>query len=474
MERVITSTADIQRVYEAQRANRFEVGKSSAKERIVKLKNLLQVFLEHKDALAEAMYADFGKPKTEVMLTEIYTVQSQIKSAIANVHDWMRDEPVGTKLALLGTSSYIRYEPKGSSLIISPWNYPADLTFGPLSSAIAAGCTAIIKPSEFTPHTSAVMRQIIEKAFPANEVAVLEGDVSVSQVLLQLKFDHIFFTGAPAIGKIVMKAAAEHLTSVTLELGGKSPTIVDETANLKLATLRILVGKYMNCGQTCIAPDYIFVHESKKDALIAEIKTQLDSFYGQTDEEKRKGDLARIVSSRNFGRIKSYIEDAVLKGARVEYGGQSEESTRYIAPTILTGVNDDMAVLQEEIFGPLLPIMTYKSLSEVTNYINKGEKPLAMYIFSGSKRNQQYLLENTSSGGVCINETLFHVANYNLPFGGVNNSGNGKSHGVFGFREFSNQRAVLKRWLPQSATDLLRPPYTDMAKKLTDIMLRWL
>jgi aldehyde dehydrogenase (NAD+) len=474
MTTVNTATSNIERIYLAQLANRQNVGNTTASERSKKLKALRKALLDFSPQIKDAIYADFRKPAAESDLTEIFTVKSQINLALRELPRWMRNQEVDTKLALFGTSSYIKYEPKGLALIISPWNYPIDLTLGPLVSAIAAGCTAVVKPSELTPHTSEVLEKLIKSVFEENEVAVIQGDASVSQTLLAMKFNHIFFTGAPSIGKVVMRAAAEHLTSVTLELGGKSPTIVDETANISLAAKRILFGKFVNCGQTCIAPDYLFVHESKKEALISEMKSQLNTMYGTSETEQKNSDLPRVVNNRHFNRLRLTLEDAIQKGAKIEYGAKLDGNENFFSPTLLSSVSNDMQVLQDEIFGPILPIMTYKNLSEVSDYINNGEKPLAMYIFSGSKKNQEFLLNNTSSGGVSINETLLHVANYELPFGGVNNSGIGKSHGVFGFKEFSNERAVLKRWIPISAIDLLAPPYnTAKVKNITKLMLRF-
>ena len=474
MDTATISTQKIEQIYAAQQANRTAVAHSTAKERVQKLKKLLKALETFRPELQAAIYKDLRKTDAETNVTELFPAQTEIKHAIRHIYRWVRPQYVEASLALMGTTSYVQYEAKGTTLIISPWNYPINLTICPLVSAIAAGCTAILKPSELTPHTSAAMKKMIEATFDANEIAVIEGDATVSQALLKLKFDHIFFTGAPSIGKIVMKAAAEHLTSVTLELGGKSPTIVDETANLDIAARRIVFGKWTNAGQTCIAPDYIYVHSSKYDALVAAIKKAVEKNFGNTDDARLQSDMPRIVNERHTNRVKSYLDDAILRGAKIEYGGKVEVGEKYIAPTLLTDVDDDMLIMKEEIFGPLLPIIKYNDLSEVVAYINAHEKPLALYIFSKNKKNTDYLLKNTSSGGVTINDTLLHIANFDLPFGGVNNSGIGKSHGWYGFVEFSNMKAVLKQNMPFSGIDMIHPPFTPRIKQLINLFLKWL
>jgi aldehyde dehydrogenase (NAD+) len=470
----IIVTNDLQRVFTAQQANRHAVASASYKERMAKLKKLHEAVLRYRQDFRDAMYADFKKPEGEVDLVEIYPVTSEIKHAVKNLKYWMQSKSVDTPMALLGTSSYIQPEAKGVCLIISPWNFPVNLTLNPMISAIAAGNCCIVKPSEMTPHTTAVLKKLIGELFDENEIALVEGDVTVATDLLKLPFNHIFFTGAPAIGKVVMRAAAEHLTSVTLELGGKSPVIVDETANLDAAARRVVAGKYTNCGQICVSPDYVLVHETKKDAFIALIKKYVSKYYGDSDDDRKKGDYAHMVNARHFSRVKSYLDDAILRGAKLELGGVLDETCNYIPPIVLSDVNDKMLVMQEEIFGPILPIKTFTNLTESISYINQHEKPLALYIFSTSKRNQDLILKNTSAGGVTVNDVALHFYNGELPFGGVNNSGIGKSHGHFGFKEFSNEKAVLKQHLPKAGIEFMYPPFTKGVKRLIDLTIKWM
>ncbi|MDG5490757.1 aldehyde dehydrogenase family protein [Psychroserpens sp. SPM9] len=459
------------KLFEKQKANQFAVGRTHYKERLKKLK-ALQFALEktYKQELRDALYADFKKPQLETDLTEIYPVVDEINFVASNLKSWLKRQKVDTPLALLGSSSWIKNEPKGVCLIISPWNFPVNLTFGPLVSAIAAGNTVILKPSEMTPHTSKVMQAIVSDLFNDNEVALLEGDVEVSQELLKLPFNHIFFTGSPQVGKIVMKAASEHLTSVTLELGGKSPVIIDDTSNLDKAVKKIIFGKFLNAGQTCIAPDYVFINDSIKAEFIQTFKTTLKAFYSENPSESDS--LGRIVNQKHFERLKSYLDDASSRNASIEVGGVSDEKDNYIEPTLVFEVSEDSELMQNEIFGPILPVKTYKVIDEVIDYINSKEKPLALYIFSKNKKRTTQIINNTRAGSTCINHNLLQFLNHNLPFGGSNNSGIGKSHGYFGFLEFSNQRSVLKQHT-LGAVDLLMPPYSSFKQKLVDLTIKW-
>lgn len=458
-------------LFRKQQAHQFVVGNSSHKERIAKL-NALKKAIEatYKDAIRDALYADFKKPSIETDVTEIYPVVSEIKFVTSHLKQWLSNQKVDTPLALIGTSSYIKYEPKGVCLIISPWNFPLNLTFGPLVSAIAAGNTVIIKPSEMTPNTSKVMATIVQSIFKEDEVALIQGDAETSQELLKLPFNHIFFTGSPAIGKLVMKAASEHLTSVTLELGGKSPTIIDETANLKSAAKKIAWGKFINCGQVCIAPDYILIHESIKNEFLREVKIQLETFYNNNAETSES--YGRIVNQKHFKRLTNHLMDAKSKNATIEIGGNYSETDNFIEPTVISNLPEDATLMQEEIFGPILPIKTYKTIDEVIQYINSKEKPLALYIFSSSKKQINHIINNTRAGSTCINNNVLQYSNHHLPFGGSNNSGIGKSHGFFGFEEFSNKRSVLKQNF-KGAMELLFPPYTDFKKKMADFTIKW-
>lgn len=458
-------------LFSKQKDNQLNVGQSTYSQRLNKL-NALQRAIEitYREQIKEALQKDLSKPVIETELTEVYQIVGDIKHAKQHLHQWMRKQKAKTPLSMLGSSSYYIYEPKGVCLIISPWNYPFNLTFGPLVSAIAAGNTAIIKPSEMTPHSSALMAKIVEDVFTEDEVALIQGEVEVSTELLKLPFNHIFFTGSPNVGKVVMTAAAKNLSSVTLELGGKSPTIIDKTANIDKAAKKIMWGKFMNCGQICVAPDYVLIDESIKPKFIEACKVWLKHFH--SDEPKTSKSYARIVTQKHFDRLSSHIDNAKSLEAKIEVGGELDASLKYIAPTIVSNLKEDASLLQEEIFGPILPIVTYTTIDEALDYINSKERPLALYIFSKSKANTNKIIKNTRSGGTCINNNVIHYANHYLPFGGTNNSGIGKSHGFFGFKAFSNERAVVKQHT-FGVTELLFPPYTGLKEKLARLTIKW-
>jgi aldehyde dehydrogenase (NAD+) len=470
-----STTQSISTIFSAQQKNAITLRSSNAQARINKLKILLTGLHKYEKEFQDALYEDFKKNPTETILTEIVPLQSEIKHAISHIKSWMKPEKVSTPLHYLGTSGYVYYEPKGVSLILSPWNYPVSLTLSPLVSAISAGCTAMLKPSELTPHTSAALGRMIKDTFEDSEVALFEGDVNVSTALLALPFNHIFFTGSPAIGKVVMRAAANHLTSVTLELGGKSPAFIDETADLKDAAEKLVWGKFVNNGQTCIAPDYLLVKESVQKPLIDQLHQQIEKVYNADKQGIEKSDsYCRVVNQRHFTRLQNLMEDALLSGANVAIGGKVIPEERFIAPTILTDVKPSMAIMQEEIFGPLLPMMTYRSQGEAINLVNSGEKPLALYVFSKDKSNINEILSHTSAGGGCVNECLLHIGHPDLPFGGVNNSGIGKTHGRFGFLEFSNARSLLKQGTGFSGFKMLYPPYNEKVKSMVAKLKKFL
>ncbi|WP_338762894.1 aldehyde dehydrogenase family protein [Bernardetia sp. ABR2-2B] len=465
----------IDEIFEAQQNNRWAVAKTTTKERIEKLKRLQDALFNYRAAFHNSLRQDFGKPEAETDLSEIYPTSNEIKHAISNLEKWMKDESVSTPVALLGSKSYIRYEPKGVCLIIAPWNYPVNLILIPLVSAIAAGNCAILKPSEYTPHTNAIMKQLIKEVFAENEVAFVEGEVEVSKYLTEQPFDHIFFTGSTAVGKSVMKAAAENLTSVTLELGGKSPVIVDETSNIKEAAKKIVWGKFLNAGQTCIAPDYVLVHEDIEHELIQQMLKYLSEFYGQSSGERLDSpDYARIINGKQYKALVELIGKAKGQGAVIHTGGTVVEEQNYIAPTIMSEVPLDSEVMQQEIFGPIMPVIRYKYLNDALDLINKKDKPLALYLFSQERETIENVLSSTSSGGVCINDTVIHYFQHNLPFGGVNHSGIGKAHGIFGFKSFSNERAVLEQPTRFSAPQLMYPPYKSEVKSLIDFTVKWI
>ena len=465
--------ADLMRVFKAQKANSLAISLTTADERIAKLRKIQEYLVLHQAEIKAVMYADFKKPAVEVVLAEIFALTAEIKFVCKNLNSWMKPQKVPTGLANVGTSSYIKHEPKGNILIIAPWNYPLSLCIKPLVSAIAAGNVAMVKPSEMTPNTSGFVKKMLNDLFDFSEVAVFEGDSAMATALLALPFNHIFYTGNPTVGKIVMKAAAEHLASVTLELGGKSPCIIDETADAKKIAGMLTWGKWLNNGQTCIAPDYLYVHESKKDDVIRELGGAIVRMYNADGRGVEHSDsYARMVNNRHFERVKSYIDDAVLKGAKVEIGGRSISDQNFIEPTVLTGVDDAMKVMQDEIFGPVLPIISYRNREEVIQYINAREKPLALYVMSNNAENTQYFMDRTSAGDSIINDLLLQFGNSELPFGGVNNSGIGKTNGFFGFQEFSNLRGMMKRNF--GTMSFVYPPYTPKVQKLVDFFVKYL
>ncbi|KRO79272.1 MAG: aldehyde dehydrogenase [Polaribacter sp. BACL8 MAG-120531-bin13] len=462
---------DIQEIFKAQSQHQYTLGNSSASQRISRL-NALQKAVEktYRKDLQEALYKDFKKPAIETDLTEIHPVISEIKLVKKQLKSWMQPQRVKSPLVFIGSSAYVHHEPKGVCLIISPWNFPVNLTFGPLVSAIAAGNTVMIKPSEMTPNTAAVLADIVASIFKPEEVALFQGDVAVAQSLLSLPFNHIFFTGSPAVGKIVMNAAAKNLSSVTLELGGKSPTIVDASANIDQAAKKIAWGKFLNNGQICVAPDYLWVHESIKDAFVKAFIKHTTHFY--TEQAAQSTDYSRIVNENHFQRLANHLEDAKKNGGIIEMGGHVEASENYISPTLISGLTADATLLKDEIFGPILPLKTFKKIEEVIDYINAGEKPLALYLFSKKPAIIKQVLRNTRAGSTAINHSVVQYSNHHLPFGGSNNSGIGKAHGYYGFQEFSNQRSILKQF-SFSAVEMLMPPYTPFKKKLSEWTTKW-
>ncbi len=464
---------DILKIFQAKKVAFKKLRLQSIKERkavLIKLRNWVKA---NREAIREAMKSDFRKPAAEVDTTEILPVLDELKQALENLDRWTAPKKVDAPITMLGTRSIIMYEPKGVCLIISPWNYPFNLSAGPLVSALAAGNSVIIKPSEMTPHTSALITRMSKEVFTHNEVTVIEGGTQASQELLKLPFDHIFFTGSPSIGKVVMKAAAENLTSVTLELGGKSPTLVTESANAKEAAQRIAVTKFINNGQTCIAPDYILAHTSIAADLIKELKVQIPALFGGLNKNiADSADYARIVNEKHFARLSDLLREAESKGAKVETGGAMDFSQRFIDPVVLSNVSRQSRIMEEEIFGPILPIITYNLLDEAIDYVNSKPKPLALYIFGSNRSEISRIKKETSSGSVCINDCAIQFLHPNLPFGGVNTSGIGKSHGYYGFLAFSNEKPVLRQRSGFTAFKLFYPPYTSGVQRMIDWVLK--
>ena len=450
---------EVDRIYAKQQEARAAVGATDAAQRIAKIRRFHDAVMAAREEIRLAMWADYHKPPEEVDLSEVYPVVGEARHAIRHLRRWMEPRRVSTPLALLGSRSRIVHEPKGVVLIISPWNFPFNLTLGPLVSAIAAGNCAMIKPSEMTPSSAACMKRIVGRVFDESEVAIIEGDAGAAEALLKKRFDHIFFTGSPAVGRKVMRAAAEHLTPVTLELGGKSPVIVDRTANLDEAAKKIAWGKFFNSGQICIAPDYLLVDEAIQSPFLERLRNAVASHSGW------------IVNDRHADRVRRLYDDAVSHGAHVAAGGAFDG--RNIEPTVLTDVSDDAAIMREEIFGPLLPIQSYGSLDEAIDKVRQGEKPLVLYLFSRDRRVRRKVLASTSAGGTVVNDTLVHFYQLNLPFGGVGTSGVGKAHGWYGFEAFSNARGILEQPTRFSPVQFMYPPYTKFKRKLIDLTIRY-
>lgn len=449
----------INSVFEAQKKHKYTLRNSNATQRIEKLTALKNSMTKFEREIYEALQSDLRKCTFEAAVTEILFIHSEIDFAIKNIADWMQAKTAGKTISNLFAKNRIYYEPKGLCLIISPWNYPFQLTMSPLVSAIAAGNCIMIKPSELSQETSSIIARIIEDCFEEQEVSCFEGDAELSTALLSLPFDHIFFTGSTSIGKVVMKAAARHLSSVTLELGGKSPVIIDESANLPLAAQQIAWGKLINAGQTCIAPDYLLIPESLQDAFIQHYTKAVKDLFYKPDQSLDESVYAKIINQNHFNRLTALKADALEKGASIVLKGIDDARQQTIAPCLLTQVPADADLMKEEIFGPILPIMTYNTLEEAIQLINDKPKPLALYLFSQNKKHIKQVLKNTSSGGACINDVLIHISNPKLPFGGVNGSGTGSCHGIFGFKTFSHERAVVfqSRF---NMTSIIYPPYT--------------
>jgi len=426
------------------------------------LRRLETLIQENEKELSDALHKDLGKCTSESWITDLGLALSSSRSMRKRLREWMEPERVPNPIALAPAKSFIVREPQGIVLIISPWNYPIQLTFMPLAAAIAAGNCVVIKPSEISAHCSQVIGKLIPRYLDSKCIAVVEGGADEASALLEQRFDHIFYTGSTAVGRIVMQAAARHLTPVTLELGGKSPCIVDESADLKTAARRIVFGKFLNAGQTCIAPDYVLVQQSAEQKLLSELKNVIEEFYGP--DPKSNPDYGRIVNDRHFQRLQ-----AVINSGHPTAGGETDRESRYIAPTILRKVDLNSELMTEEIFGPILPVIPIPSIGAAVEFVNTRPKPLALYLFSQSRKVQDQVVHNTSSGGACVNTTLLHHANEHLPFGGVGQSGIGNYHGRFGFETFSHKRAVVRKPV-HPELPLAYPPYT----KLKDFLLRWI
>ena len=397
------------------------------------LRKLSNAMHEYEKPLAEALWTDLHKSYEETYLTELSIVYGEIRNHLRHLSSWAKPERKSSPLAILPASSRIIKEPLGNTLIIAPWNYPVQLLLNPLVGAISAGCTAMLKPSPYVPNVSRVLTEMIRATFPEEYIAIVEGNRQVNQMLLAERWDLIFFTGSPALGKMVMEAASKHLTPVVLELGGKSPCIIDKSADLKVAAKRVAWGKALNAGQTCIAPDYLMIHEEVKDKFLRLLVKEWKHLL--TKDPQKAKHFVRIVSDKALERLIGYLDNGTIY-----HGGKYDKAERYLSPTILTDVSPDAPVMQEEIFGPIFPVLTFKEINEVITFVTEREKPLALYYFG---TNGDYVLRHTSSGGACVNDVIMHIVNHKVPFGGVGNSGMGSYHGKESFMAFSHRRAVI-------------------------------
>lgn len=433
----------------------FETGRTRERRwREGQLDAMKRMLLEREADFAAALAADLGKGEAEIRLTEIGFTINEIDHVRGRLRRWMAPERVPTPIGLQPGRSHIRREPYGVALIIAPWNYPVQLLLSPLIGAIAAGNCAVVKPSEVTAECSRAFARWIPEYLDTDAVAVVEGGKEPTTALLKQRFDKIFYTGGERVGQIVMEAAAKHLTPVTLEMGGKSPAIVLDDAYIPVAARRIVQGRFMNAGQTCVSPDYVLVQKGCEQPLVGAMNEAIDRFFGP--EPKDSPDYGRIVNKAHFDRLSVFLKDGEIAA-----GGTADAKSRYIAPTILTGVSPQAPVMQEEIFGPILPVLPVEDVRDAIRFVNERPKPLSLYIFSGSRRAQERVLNETSAGGACVNETVFHLGNPNLPFGGVGRSGMGAYHGFYSFEAFSHRKSVLARptW-PDIAVRY--PPFTKL------------
>lgn len=460
-----TSTQNTYTQYTLIQKNAVRSGKLRlADDRINILRRIRKLIKDNETAILEAIYKDFGKPETEAYSSEILFTYNDIDHHIKHLRSWMRPQRVGTSLFNQPGSSYIYSEPYGSVLIIAPWNYPFQLLIAPAVAAISAGNAVILKPSEMTPHTESLVARIFNQAFDDDIISVITGGKEATEALIEAKPDYIFFTGSTQVGSLIMQRAAKYLIPVTLELGGKSPCIVHEDASMKVAVSRIAWGKCMNAGQTCIAPDYILIHETKLDEFVSLYKEIIEERYGQ--DILHNSDYAQIVNQHHYNRLISLLEGNII------YGGQVDPETRRISPTLVLNPKSDLSLMQEEIFGPILPIITYTNIDEAIACIQSGNKPLALYLFSKSDKIKDRILTETSSGGVCINDTIMHIVSNELPFGGVGSSGMGSYHGKYGFDTFSHKKSVLRKatWFDPAVR---YPPYKLNWRKVERLFL-WL
>lgn len=434
--------SDIKRVFELQRSNRAALKAATAEQRKARLQKLRDVIAARADEIDEALFLDLRKPRLGAQHFEITSVFGEIDLALANLDEWMKPDEVEPSPHFKGNKTYVMYEPRGVVALFGPWNFPFSLVFAPLVQIIAAGNACMVKPNEMQPRTSAVTATIIREVFDEKDVAVFEGGVSLAEALLELPFDHIFFTGSPAVGKRIMAAAAKHLTTVTLELGGKCPAVIDDGVDLVKTVAMVIGARFHNAGQLCLSVDHVWVPEQLREQFVQIARGVIDQMF-YADGKLNKAALARLVDERNYQRVKGYLDDAIQRGATVAIGGEQDPDDLTMHPTVLVDVPLDAKIMQDEIFGPILPVLTYKSIDEVTQQIDATGKPLAMYVFSPNQPFIDEVLLHSSSGGVTVNGVMLHYAESKLPFGGVNTSGIGRCKGLHGFRELSNARSVF-------------------------------
>ena len=470
---------DMNKVLANQKKYFIDEGAPSIKLRIDRLNRLKTLIMENRYDLTDSLNADFGnRSKNASLMTDAYSIIAEINTAIKNIKKWTKVEKRSSNfpMGLFGARSYVKYEPLGTIGMISPWNFPMNLAFGPLAAIFAAGNQVMHKPSELTPSSAALMKDLCDKAYDEVEFATFLGGPDVGESFTKLHFDHLLYTGSGNVGKHVMQSAAQNLVPVTLELGGKSPVVIGNSADMKISAKRIMFGKTLNAGQICLAPDYVMVHKDKKDEFIKEAKSAVADFFPQIKDNE---DYTSIINERHFDRINHLLDDAKEKGAHVEQINPSNEDFTQqefykIPPTIVTNVTDDMKIMSEEIFGPVLPVLEYENISEAIATVNSKDRPLGLYYFGTDKSEENNILNNTSSGGVTINNVVGHIQQNDLPFGGVGPSGMGRYHAQDGFKNFSNPRAVFKDigFKLDKIFEGVRPPYKDGFEKLIKSLIK--
>jgi aldehyde dehydrogenase (NAD+) len=467
-------TEGIEQLFDRQRCRAGEIARLPVADRRARLRRLRAAIVRRQAAILEAIHADLGRPAFESETAEFHHVLQEIDHAIRHVGRWARGRRVRAPLLLAGTTSRLLIEPRGTVLILAPWNYPFGLIVNPLVAAIAAGNCAVVKPSEKAPATAALLAEMLGEVFEEGEVAVVQGGPDVAAQLLELPFDHFFFTGSTRVGRLVMAAAARHLATVTLELGGKTPAVVDASADVARAAERIVWGKLFNAGQTCVAPDFVLVHEAVHDRFLEAVGAAVARFYGNdADARRRSPDFGRIVDDEHLERLTTLVSESVAQGAKVPVGGEWDAASRYFAPTVLSGVTPEMRIMREEIFGPVLPVLAWRDLREAQRLARRNGKPLASYIFTRDRRVADALVHGIPAGGTLINHTLLHYVSSELPFGGVGASGMGSYHGHHGFLAMSHVRPVVRQHGP-AVSAVMYPPFRGRLHALVRRAIPWL